>query len=75
MRDKILKILQEAVPGTDFEKASNLIDEKIINSLSLVQIVSDLSEEFDITFSMSELIPEKFNSLEAIISTVRAKLL
>ena len=49
MRDTILEILEELRPDVDFEKETKLIDDKILESFDIVSLVSELTDEFDIT--------------------------
>lgn len=74
MREKVLSVLKNILPTIDFLSSDKLVDDKIIDSLSLMTIVSELSVEFDIKISMSELIPENFNSIDLITSLVESKL-
>ena len=71
MRDTILEILEELRPDVDFEKETKLIDDKILESLDIVSLVSELTDEFDITIRPKDLVPENFNSVDAIEKLVK----
>lgn len=64
--EELLKILKEAKPDIDFEKESNLIDNGLIDSFDVVQLVMQLNEAFDIEIGAEEITPENFNSAESI---------
>lgn len=64
--DQILEILEGLHPEVDFETCRTLIDDKIIDSFDIVTLISDLSEEFDISIPVEEIVPENFNSAKAI---------
>lgn len=64
--EQILEILEGMHPEVDFESCKTLIDDKIIDSFDIVTLISDLSEEFDISIPVEEIIPENFNSAKAI---------
>lgn len=68
--DEILEILEGLHPEVDFETCTTLIDDKIIDSFDIVTLISDLSEEFDITIPVEEIIPENFNSAKSIYALV-----
>lgn len=70
MRDEILNILQEIRSDIDFETATSLIDNGELTSLDVVAIVSELNDAFDIEISSDDLLPENFNSLDAICNLV-----
>lgn len=74
MRDEILEILELAAPGVDFETDDLLVDDGILESLSIVQIISELAVEYDIKFAFEDLVPENFNSLDGIVALVERKL-
>ena len=70
MRDTIMEILEDLRPDVDFEKETKLIDDKILESFDIVSLVSELSDEFDITIRPKDLVPENFNSVDAIEALV-----
>lgn len=70
MRETILEILQEIRSDIDFETATSLIDDGELTSLDVVAIVSELNDEFDVEISPDDLLPENFNSLDAICELV-----
>lgn len=72
MKEKILALLEEALPQIDFTSSDSLVDDGILDSLSIVTLVSELSMEFGITFDMESLMPENLNSIEAIVETVKS---
>ena len=68
--EKILAILKENCPGVDFENEKALVDDGLIDSFDVVGIVADLTNEFDIDITVNDIVPENFNSLEAINALV-----
>ncbi len=70
MRQTILEILEEIRSDIDFENATALIDDGELTSLDVVAIVSELNDEFDVEISPDDLLPENFNSLDAICELV-----
>lgn len=73
MREIILDILTELRPDVDFETERALITKGILESFDIVSLVSELSDEFDITIRPKDLVPENFNSLDAICALIREK--
>ena len=71
MKEKILEILRKALPQIDFESSDALVDDGILDSLSIVTLVSELSMEYGIIFDLDELTPENLNSLDSIVETVK----
>ncbi len=68
--DAILEILSGLHPEVDFDTCDTLIDDKIIDSFDIVSIISDISDEFDITIPVDEIIPKNFNSAKALYAMV-----
>ncbi len=71
---QLLDILQQTCPGIDFTSSDHLIDDGILDSLDLVTIVTVLMDEYDVEVSVDDLVPENFNSVQAIYDLIeRAK--
>ena len=73
MRDELLRILEEDCPGVDFEAEEALIDDGILESLDLVTIVGDMINEFGIELTVDDLLPENFNSVDAMLALIERK--
>jgi acyl carrier protein len=69
--DTLLEILQDLHPEVDFETCDTLVDDKIIDSFDIVSIISEINEEFDVVISAEEIIPENFNSAEALYDLIQ----
>lgn len=70
MMNELKAILEELRPDVDFENETGLIDNGILDSFDIVSLVAELNEAFDIEISPADLIPENFNSAEAIFALV-----
>ena len=68
--EKLLKILEELKPDVDFNNETGLIDNAILDSFDIVQLVGTLKDTFDIDITPADIIPENFNSAEAIWAMV-----
>ena len=66
MKEKILDILAENYPEIDFESSEVLVDGGSLDSLTVVGIMSVLSAEFDVELPYEEIVPENFNSVDAM---------
>lgn len=71
MKERILELLEEALPQIDFTASDTLVDDGVLDSLSIVTLVSELSMEYDVIFDLNELTPENLNSIDAIVETVK----
>ena len=73
MKEELLQILTEAVPGVDLEAETALVDDEILESLDIVTIVSEIKDVFDVEITVDDLVPENFNSVEAILALIQAR--
>ena len=69
--DELLEILKEAKPEVDFASEKALIDNGVLDSFDVVQLVMKLNEEFDIEIGAEEITPENFNSAEAMWAMIQ----
>ena len=69
MRERVLAVCKGVDPSIDFE-AGNLITGEVLDSVTLVEIVSELMEEFDIDIPYEDIVPENFNSIDAMVDVV-----
>lgn len=68
--EEILDILNSLGLDADFEHCTTLIDDGILESLDIVTIIAELSDAFDITIPARDIVPENFNSAEAMLNMV-----
>lgn len=72
--EKLLEILNDARPDLDFETETKLIDDNILDSFDIITIVGEINAEFDININVGDLLPENFNSAEAIWQLIQTYL-
>lgn len=68
--EKLIEILTELHPDVDFATAEDLIDDGVLDSLDIVSLVSQIDSEFGVTIPAEEIIPENFNSAEALFALI-----
>ena len=71
MRDTIIDILSEIVEDVDFDTCTTLIDDGLLSSLDVIQLIGALNDEFDVSIPATEIIPDNFNSVDAICAMVK----
>ena len=70
MEEKVLALLSEEFPEIDFTSSDTLVDDGILDSLTITGIISTLSMEFNITIPYEEIVEENFNSISGLASMV-----
>lgn len=68
--EEIIKILNSVHPEVDYGTETGLIDKRILDSFDVVNIVGELMDVFDIEINAEHMIPENFNSAQAIYKLV-----
>ena len=71
--EELVQILNETCPGIDFANETALIDDGILESLDIVTIVSEIMDAFDVELNVEDLLPENFNSVEAMMNLIESK--
>ena len=71
MEEKVLAICEEVCENIDFS-SKTLIDDKKLDSVSLLALISALMDEFDVDIPYKEVTPENFNSVEAMARLIEA---
>lgn len=66
MMDQLLEILEDINPDNDYMAEDKLIDSGLLDSLSLLTLVSELEDAFGIEITPTDLIPANFNSAAAM---------
>ncbi len=74
IRETVLEILQEINDDNDYEAATRIIDDKLLDSFQIVSFVSEICIEFDINLSPKWLVPEHFNTIDAIVEMIETVL-
>ena len=71
MRDTIIDLIGEIAEGIDFDTCTTLIDDGLLSSLDIIQLIGALNDEFDISIPATEIIPDNFNSVDAMAAMVK----
>jgi len=66
MDDKFINLLNEINSEIISHPDANLVDDGIIDSLNIMQIVSGFEKNYGIDFDPDDMIPENFSSASAI---------
>ena len=64
--EKLIEILEDLQPEVDYETTENLIDGRYLDSLTILSLVSEIKDEFDVEIPTVEIIPANFNSAKKI---------
>lgn len=68
--DELIEVLQEVRDDIDFKTEEKLIDDSILDSFDILQIISTLNDHYDISIPAKEIVPANFNSAAALLAMV-----
>ncbi len=69
--EKLLEILNDIQPDADYETCTTLIDDEVLDSFAILSIVGELEEAFVIEITPVDIVPENFNSAQALWAMVQ----
>ena len=70
LTNEIIDILNEIDDTVDYKSEKHLIDDHILDSFGIISLVAALEGQYDVTVSAAEMVPENFNSADAIAAMV-----
>ena len=68
--EELLEILENIKPGVDYENIDTLIDDHYLDSLSILSLIADIEDEFDVVVPTVEIVPTNFNSVKSMLSLI-----
>lgn len=68
--EELIRIMSEIRPDLDFTLDDKLIDDDVLDSFDIIQIVSEVNDFFGIELNVNDLLPENFNSAEALYELI-----
>lgn len=64
--ETLLEILNDIDDTVNWEDETALIDDCILDSFGVISLISELEDQFEIEIDASEIVPENFNSADAM---------
>ena len=68
--EKLIEILEELNPDVDYENCEDLVDGRHLDSLTILSLISEIENEFDVEIPTVEIIPANFNSAKSIMALI-----
>ena len=69
--EELKEILEGIRPDIDFDKEKKLIDDGILDSIDIIGMITEINDNFDVDINVQYLLPENFNSIEAIYALIQ----
>lgn len=68
--DRLIDLLNKLRPGIDFESQERIVDDGILDSMTIARLIGMIEDEFDVEFEVTDLVPENFNSVNAMMAMI-----
>ena len=69
--DQLLELLKDVNEDVDFTTQTAIIDDEVIDSLDLTGLIEDIEDTFDIEIGMNDIVPENFNTVDAMWAMIQ----
>ena len=69
--EELIEILEDLHPDVDFMNCDTLIKDGMLDSFDIISIVSEVAEVFDVVISAEYIVPDNFNSAQALYSLIQ----
>lgn len=70
--EKLEEILRELRPDIDLE-GKTFVDDGVLDSFDIVTLVGEIVDAFGVEIAVEDIIPENFNSVDAIMELINRK--
>lgn len=72
--NKILSMIEDIQPYIEFDNTSKLLEQEILDSVSVLLLVQEIEDEFNITIEIEEVNGKNFESVLTVSELVKTKL-
>ena len=68
--DTLYEILEEFQPDVDYKTCDKLVDGRVLDSLTILSLISEIEDAYDIEIPAVDIVPANFNSAKAIYALI-----
>ena len=68
--EKLLAILKQINAEIDFENEKDLVDSGVLDSLTIVEIITAIEDKYGVTINPDDIDPDNFQSAETILDMI-----
>ena len=72
IKEQVNNILKEVKPTKELADVQDIIEGGYLDSFELMSLIAQLGESFNIEIDVDEIVPENFNSADAIAAMVES---
>ena len=70
--ERIIEIIKEIKPTAVVDENTRLLDDHVLDSLSMVSLVSELCDEYDVDITPVDVVPENFATVKDIAAMIES---
>ena len=70
MREQIVNILKEIKPTKDLSCETAIVEEGFLDSFELMSLIASLQDTFGVEIDVMDIVPENFNSVDAMAQMI-----
>ncbi len=70
IKEQVNSILKAIKPTKDLSSVEDIIEGGYLDSFELMALIAQLGEEFSVEIGVDEIVPENFNSVDAIAAMI-----
>ncbi|MGN0497176.1 MAG: acyl carrier protein [Lachnospiraceae bacterium] len=72
MKEKVISILFETIPDYEEYKGDDFVKDDLIDSMVLLEIISEIEEKFDIEIPAEKMKSDNFRNVDTIIALIES---
>lgn len=69
--DAVIAMLSDINDEVDFNTEDKLVDNRVLDSFDILAVISAIDDEFDVSVPAKDIVPENFNSAQAICAMIQ----
>ena len=69
--EELIALIKETMPTADFDGSSDFVEDGLIDSIDIVELLYAIEEKYDITIDPDDIDPDNFASMETIWNMCR----
>lgn len=69
--DAVIAMLSDINDDVDFTTEDKLVDNRVLDSFDILAVISAIDDEFDVSVPAKDIVPENFNSAQAICAMIQ----
>lgn len=68
--DDVIGVLEDVKEDVDYRSCDTLVDDRVYDSFDILQAISALNDEFDVSIPAKDITPDNFNSAQRLADMV-----